>query len=45
MTALSNALFEIYAADIEACKAWQVKEGKKTPEEVERLPQSFFKKR
>lgn len=45
MTALSNAMFDMHAPDIQECKARLVREGKRTPEEVERLPHAYFKAR
>lgn len=45
MTGLSNAMFEMHQPDIEELKARLVREGTHTPEEVERLPNSYFKKR
>lgn len=45
MTGLSSAMFDMHSPDIEELKARLVREGTHTPEEVERLPNSFFKKR
>ena len=45
MTGLSQSMFKLHEPDVVALKEQLLREGKKTPEEVDKLPFSYWKKK